>query len=95
MCARESGIARQCRLIQLDGAPQVVFPAALPDGPRLQVELVGFDVLGRRRVALRKLLFPGREFDLELIDDCSRDLVLHREDVRHPPVVGFRPEVKA
>ena len=53
----------------------------------LQVQIIGYriDFIGRWR--------PGKQFELQLVDDFGGDFVLDREDVFECAVSGFRPEV--
>src|ERR1700730_860617 len=58
-----------------------------------QVVGVRFDVVGR--YPSDGLLLLRQEFDLELLDDRMRDLVLDREDVREIAIKTLPPNVCA
>jgi len=57
----------------------------------MQVELVGFGILGRP--GLDRLSFLGQQPDLQGRDRRLRDLVLQREDVAERPVVTLGPDM--
>ena len=63
----------------------------MPGVPATQIELVRLDVLGVP-LAERLMLRRG-EFEFELIDNISRDLVLDLKNVLEVSIVAFRPDL--
>ena len=61
--------------------------------PAAQIIGVGFDVFGRRLAD--SLFLLGQQLDLQLVDDCVRDIILDGEYVSEVPVVAVRPDVRA
>ncbi len=56
-----------------------------------QVVGIGFDVVGRG--VRDRLLLLRQQLDLQLLDDCMRDLVLNRENVSQVSVVAVGPDM--
>ena len=77
----------------LDALAGAFRPPFIQMKPSLQIEVIGLQILGRRlhQAAARIAGNTNRQ----RADDGARNLVLHGEDVREPPVVGFRPHVVA
>ena len=64
---------------------------AVPAVPAAQIKLVCLDVIG---VALAERLVLGRgQFEFQLIDNVSRDLVLDLKNVLEVSIVAFRPDL--
>ena len=92
MRARKSGIEPDALLEELDD-PLASDLRGIPQSPCEQIQPVSFDVLGRRYLPQGPR--PVAHTDPEGLDDGSSQLILELENVREPPVVRLRPDVKS
>ena len=89
----KSRIERRCLLEHTDGAPDIVFAAALPEITAPEIKLVGFQVFGGLLNMRHRLLLTGPESNLQCLHDVSGYFILDRENVFQFAVISRRPQM--
>src|SRR5437867_10068805 len=64
---------------------------AVPGVPAAQIKLVRLDVI--RMTLAKRLVLRRGQFEFQLIDNVSRDLVLDLKNVLEVSIVAFRPDL--